>query len=270
VQRLFYLITRQHQDILLKNVIKVALVFYGLLLAVIWLTPIAFAGIKINSFKSDLAYAVTNSGGTYYITAITFVTAIIFAYRSGLNMHVLLKFLKQFGILFLMLACFALLNEFVIKGMAKIARPSHLYVYKHALHEIDLKQFYELNVKQRQIELKKMIDSSAFLKQNVDHKVLAHWIEEAGYSFPSGHSFNAFLLATVLSFSIKRSRKLHLNKFYFVPFVWATAIAVSRVALGAHAPIDVTFGSALGVFFGALLLYFETSRNIILHRQHHA
>jgi phosphatidylglycerophosphatase B len=98
--------------------------------------------------------------------------------------------------------------------------------------------------------------------------VLAHWIEEAGYSFPSGHSFNAFLLATVLAFSILRSRKLHLNKYFFIPFIWATAIAVSRVAIGAHAPIDVTFGAAMGIFFGVLLLYFETSRNFILHRKH--
>jgi len=123
-------------------------------------------------------------------------------------------------------------------------------------------------VAQRQIALKKMINSSAFLKQNVDHKVLAHWIEEAGYSFPSGHTFNAFLLATVLSFSILRSRKLHLQKYYFIPFIWATAIGVSRVAIGAHTPMDVSFGAAMGIFFSGLLLYFETSRNVILHRKH--
>jgi len=81
-------------------------------------------------------------------------------------------------------------------------------------------------------------------------------------------SINAFLLATVLSFSIKRSRKIHFNKYCFVPFIWATAIGISRVAIGAHAPVDVTFGGAMGIFFGALLLYFETSRNIILHRKH--
>jgi phosphatidylglycerophosphatase B len=106
------------------------------------------------------------------------------------------------------------------------------------------------------------------LKESIDPKVLSHWVEEAGYSFPSGHTFNAFLLATVLAFSIKRSRKINLNKYYFVPFIWAVAIGVSRVALGAHAPFDVTFGGAMGIFFGALLLYFETSRNIILHRKH--
>jgi phosphatidylglycerophosphatase B len=253
---------------LLKKVIRTSLIFYTFLLLVIWFTPIAFSAIQINSFKSDLAYAITSSGGVLYVVIITLVTAYIFAFRSHLNLNIIIKFIKQFGILFLMLAFFALLNEFVIKDMAKLARPSHRYVYKYAVHEIDLKQFYELNVVQRQVALKKMIDSSPYLKNNIDHKVLAHWIEEAGYSFPSGHSFNAFLLATVLSFSILRSRKLHINKYFFVPYIWATAIGISRVALGAHSPIDVTFGAAMGVFFASLLLYFETSRNFVLHRKH--
>jgi phosphatidylglycerophosphatase B len=238
------------------------------LLVVVWTTPIAFAAVKINNFKSDLAYAITNSGGVYYVFAITLITALVFAYRSSLNKHIVIKFVKQFGILFLMLAFFAMINEFLIKDMAKLARPSHLYVYTHAKHDIDINQFYELKVAERQLVLKKMIDSSPYLQQNIDPKVLSHWIKEAGYSFPSGHSFNAFLLATVLAFSIKRSRKLHLTKYFFVPFIWATAVAISRVALGAHSPIDVTFGAALGIGLGALLLYFETVRNIILHRKH--
>jgi phosphatidylglycerophosphatase B len=251
---------------LLKKVILTSFIFYSILLLVIWLTPIAFSAIQVNSFKSDLAYVVTSSGGVVYVLLITLVTAFVFAFRSHLNLHIILKFIKQFGILFLMLAFFALMNEFVIKDIAKLARPSHSFVYAHASHEMELTQFYELEVRQRQLVLQRMIEGSPYLKNNIDHKVLTHWVEEAGYSFPSGHSFNAFLLATVLAFSILRSRKLHLNKYYFVPYIWAVSIGISRVALGAHSAIDVTFGAAMGIFFGALLLYFETSRNFILHR----
>ncbi len=253
---------------MLKNVVWVALLFYAVLLLIIWLTPISFAAIEINSFKSDLAYAVTNSGGKYYMFAITLVTALVFAFRNKINLHIVFKFLKQFSILFIMLAFFALLNEFLIKDIARYTRPSHAFVFEHVTHQISIDSFYKLSISNRQIILKQMIDSSSYLKESVDPKVLSHWVEEAGYSFPSGHTFNAFLLATVLSFSIKRSRKIHLNKYYFVPFIWATAIGISRVAIGAHAPVDVTFGGAMGIFFGALLLYFETSRNIILHRKH--
>lgn len=253
---------------MLKNVIYVALFFYAILLSIIWFTPVAFAAIDINDFKSALAYAITNSGGSFYVVIITGVTALVFAFRGNLNYHIVVKFAKQFSILFFMLAFFALLNEFVIKAIAKFTRPSHAYVFEHATHRLSIDKLYELAVPERQIVLKNMIDSSPFLNREVDPKVLQHWIDEAGYSFPSGHSFNAFLLATVLSFSIKRSRKIPLRKYYFVPFIWAAAIGISRVALGAHAPIDVTFGAAMGIFFGGLLLYFETSRNIILHRHH--
>jgi phosphatidylglycerophosphatase B len=252
----------------LKNVVRVGLVFYAILLLVIWLTPVEFTAVKINSFKCDLAYAITNSGGKYHVILITIITAFIFAFRSKVNLHIAIKFLKQFSILFLMLTIFALLNEFVIKDIAKYTRPSHAFVFEHVTETISIDKFYDLKLADRQIQLKQMIDSSKFLQENIDQKVLSHWVEEAGYSFPSGHTFNAFLLSTVLAFSIKRSRKLHLNKYYFVPFIWATAIGISRVALGAHAPIDVTFGGAMGIFFGAILLYFETTRNIILHKHH--
>jgi phosphatidylglycerophosphatase B len=252
----------------LKNVVEIALLFYAILLLIIWFTPISFAAVGINSFKSDLAYAVTNSGGKYCIVGITLVTALVFAFRNKVNTHIVIKFLKQFSILFLMLAFFALLNEFLIKDIAKFTRPSHAFVFEHVAHSISIDKFYELGISDRQKLLIQMINASPYLNERIDPKVLAHWVEEAGYSFPSGHTFNAFLLATVLAFSIKRSRKLHLNQYYFIPFIWASAIGVSRVALGAHAPIDVTFGAAMGIFLGALLLYFETSRNIILHRKH--
>jgi len=251
---------------LLKNTIKVALLSYLLLLVIIWCTPIAFAAIEINSFKCDLAYAITNSGGKYYVIIITVVTALVFAFRNKVGLHIVTKFLKQFAILFIMLAFFALLNEFVIKDIAKLTRPSHAFIFKHTDDKIAADKFYHLSVANRQKVLQQMIDASPFLKQNIDKKVLDHWVEEAGYSFPSGHTFNAYLLATVLAFSIKRSRKIHLNKYYFLPFIWAIAIGASRVALEAHAPIDVTFGAGMGIFFAGLLLYFETSRNIILYR----
>ncbi len=253
---------------MLKNVVWIALLFYAILLLIIWFTPIGFAAVGINSFKSDLAYAVTNSGGKYYIVGITLITALVFAFRDKVNTHIVIKFLKQFSILFLMLAFFALLNEFLIKDIAKFTRPSHAFVFEHVAHSISIDKFYELGISDRQKVLKQLIDTSPYLNKSIDPKVLSHWVEEAGFSFPSGHTFNAFLLATVLAFSIKRSRRIHLNKYYFVPFVWATAIGISRVALGAHAPIDVTFGGAMGIFFGALLLYFESIRNIILYRHH--
>ncbi len=59
------------------------------------------------------------------------------------------------------------------------------------------------------------------------------------FSFPSGHTSAAFMMATLLS-------------FYFpaliIPFyIWATLVACSRVVLGVHFPTDTVVGSILGI-----------------------
>jgi undecaprenyl-diphosphatase len=63
------------------------------------------------------------------------------------------------------------------------------------------------------------------------------------FSFPSGHTMNAFAIATVLAL--------------FFPFLapalalLAVAIGASRVVLGLHFPSDVWAGAALGTLIGA-------------------
>ena len=63
------------------------------------------------------------------------------------------------------------------------------------------------------------------------------------FSFPSGHTMNAFAIATALAL--------------FFPFLapalalLAVAIGASRVVLGLHFPSDVWAGAALGTLIGA-------------------
>ncbi len=68
------------------------------------------------------------------------------------------------------------------------------------------------------------------------------------FSFPSGHTSAAFLLAATLSPVL-----LTTSAFWLAPllFVWATGVAASRVLLGVHYPTDTVAGAALGLSVAA-------------------
>jgi undecaprenyl-diphosphatase len=67
------------------------------------------------------------------------------------------------------------------------------------------------------------------------------------YSFPSGHSLNAFALATVLALAFPLTA---------VPVLLvAASVAASRVVLGLHFLSDVLAGAALGALIGGSVFF---------------
>jgi undecaprenyl-diphosphatase len=66
------------------------------------------------------------------------------------------------------------------------------------------------------------------------------------YSFPSGHTATSFAAATVLAFALSRRRAA-------VTWALAAAIAISRIYIGVHYPLDVAAGVVAGIALGVLV-----------------
>lgn len=67
-----------------------------------------------------------------------------------------------------------------------------------------------------------------------------------GFSFPSAHATRSFAAAGVLSSYFRRGR--------WSLWLLAALIALSRVVVGVHYPLDVVFGALLGMAIAWLLL----------------
>jgi membrane-associated phospholipid phosphatase len=76
----------------------------------------------------------------------------------------------------------------------------------------------------------------------------------SGYSFVSSHATNHFGMAMFIFLTMKDFAK----PWVWLAFVWAALVCIAQVYVGAHFPLDVTFGALLGMLLGRFTSYHFT------------
>ena len=248
----------------IKPILRAALPFYSCLLVIVWFLNPEFTACSKNSAWCTIAYWTTESAGRFGSAIIICIASIALALRASTVKEGVINFFRTSAMLSVILSVFALINEHGVKPALQVPRPSHQYIMTQSKSEVRLDSLYTLSAADRRAFFKKLMDADTVSYKNSDERILNHWLEEAGYSFPSGHSFNAFLMAGILSFFIYHLVNRKIRWLYVVPFAWAVMVAVSRVAVGAHTALDVSIGSAIGLSISQALLYFPGVRRLLI------
>ncbi len=251
------------------HIFKLAIGIFILMVTIVFAGGISFIAIDSSSFLSSIAIWITESGGKYGTGLILVITCVFYTRFMDGKRKKFITFSLTLLKLIVVIGLFAYLNEHLIKLALKQARPSHSYIADRSNGEMSLVQLYDLEAEGRHALLKNTIQKNEEKFEGVHPHILRHWTEETGYSFPSGHSFNGFLLAYILSFSLYNSRSKTGSRLYFLPLIWAALVAISRVALGAHTAWDVSFGALTGIGIAFLLMRFNLLRDHLLHRKYH-
>lgn len=94
----------------------------------------------------------------------------------------------------------------------------------------------------------------------VDPRIV-QWSVGGGFSFPSGHTTEAFAAATALTFLFPKWRVA------LLVFFWASLVAFSRIYLGVHYPFDILGGIAIGTTTSYTLHLFFKSKTEIFRQK---
>jgi len=178
-----------------------------------------------------------------------------------------LMFVRSFAVLAVVLSAFAYLNEHLIKPSIRVSRPSHTFIIKQSKASVKLDSIYQLAEVGRKTFFHDLVAADTVAFKEIDQRILNHWVEEVGYSFPSGHSFNAFLLAGILAFAIYQSDNKKMKMLFVFPLMWASLVALSRVAVGAHSPLDVSVGGGMGLLLSFTLVGLPVTRHLLIPKK---
>ncbi|WP_187696436.1 phosphatase PAP2 family protein [Xanthovirga aplysinae] len=243
------------------------LLSFLILWSIITFFPIYDSGFSLGGKLNYFWLQISNSGTSTGVILIVLLSTLITYLAQGTKKHNL-KMSALFLIGFLLtLKLFAVLNEDFLKPALAEPRPSFIKLANREL--IDLHQLYNSHSdkENRRIYVGEQLNKAeAKLKvSDIDQKVLDHWVHETGFSLPSGHTQNAFILAMILAYVFYLLPQKALTWLSYLIIFWAILMGLSRVALGVHTPLDVFVGAISGIFIGYLLILTGFIEKLLFH-----
>lgn len=203
---------------------------------------------------TDAALFLTHSANLTGAVLIACFLLVIFATRRRLSSRYrLAEALAIAGTALVFAGGGALVNENFVKEHLKTPRPNIEWLTTSAggsALEYPASLFYEAGDKLARKQ--KLQEALKLAPAELGQKIKAHWLDETGYSFPSGHSYSAFLLTTLFLFLAVTFLEPKRRLVFYLLLPWAVLVAYSRVALMVHTPLDIFAGACTGVLFGVL------------------
>lgn len=157
-------------------------------------------------------------------------------------------------------------NEHLIKASLAVHRPNIVQLAAEDALGMSAEEFHSSKDKpERRRYLRQVLTDPDFDAIPLSAKVRDHWIHEAGYFLPSGHTFTGMLLATYfLAMGALFAGKQRRWILYLLPW-WAGLAAWTRVLLGVHRPEDVVWGGLFGMLLG-MVAFFVSHRLLCCRR----
>ena len=127
------------------------------------------------------------------------------------------------------------------KGIAVLFLTAVLVTFSDQL-TVFIKNFFERLRPNRDLSINEFI---RILKNN------------KSFSFVSGHATTSTAVSLFMHLTLKKN-----YRFTILFFIWPILFAYSRIYIGVHFPLDVTFGALLGILLG--FIFYKLSLRIIL------
>ncbi len=220
---------------------------------------------------ANVNYWVAQSGGKTGAPIIGVLMLALLVTRHGISLS--RRILEVTLVVIIVAVCAgggAALNENGVKPAFKVPRPNIVYLAgANGTGPLGMspEEFYDKGDKEaRRGALRRILETEPSPVE-LGPMVREHWIEESGYSLPSGHSFSAMFFATFfLATGVTYISTQRLWLFYLL-LPWALAVCYSRPILRVHTPTDIAIGGLEGLVLGfAAFFLFRTGLTVWYER----